>query len=223
MYLVVMCLLASVGLATPSFAEIGYLEYSAGVSLLRNQNLTGADGSGAGFSGSLQPSIAGYSLGAAVGASVFQMMDANLRAEISLSYRSNEVEGMNVLRGQATDASGDIGLFTAMLNAYVDYDLKLGVVPYVGLGIGYGRLEIDAESATSALRITDEASVLAWNVMAGVVIPYTETVDFTGGYRYLATTDTEVDSRLRGTVSGARRLNTEYDVHELTIGMRIKF
>lgn len=215
--------LASSGFAMPAFAELGYLEYTAGVSIVRNQNLTGADASGSGLSGSFHTDV-GYSVGAAVGFTPIEIETVGLRTEIALNYRQNEINSMNVA-GQASDGNGDVNLFTAMVNAYVDFDLEkamgLGIAPYAGIGVGYGRLSIDADNRVQALRINDEASVFAWNVMAGLTIPYTDVVDFLAGYRYVATTDPRFDARV--TPLGSRRLDSEFDAHEVTGGIRIKF
>jgi opacity protein-like surface antigen len=125
------------------------------------------------------------------------------------------------VQGEASSASGSLSLFTAMLNAYVDYDLRLPIVPYVGFGVGYGRLEIDADNQGSFLKITDAASVFAWNAMVGGTMAFTTTTDFTMGYRYLMTTDPKIDGRLLA--SGSQRFESEYDVHEVVLGMRVNF
>jgi OOP family OmpA-OmpF porin len=215
-------LLLSCAVAFPASSEVGYLEYSAGASFVPNQNLTGSSPTSSGLAGSIRPE-AGYVVGAAVGFNVFELGDAGLRAEIAIDYRQSDVDGMNAV-GEATSAKGEIGLLTTMVNGYVDYDLDdLGVpiVPFLGIGIGYGRIEVDAQNTNSVLRINDQASVFAWNVMTGATIPYTKTIDFEVAYRYVATEDPELDARVSGI--GPTRFDSEYDAHELTLGMRIKF
>ena len=215
-----MFLVASLVLvASPASAELGYLEYSVGLSIAPNQNLTGADPSGAGFGGRIE-SEPGYTVGVALGRRMIDLYGASLRAEIAVSYRSAEIESM-AIRGEPSSGRGDLGLLAAMTNAYVDYDLDVGVIPYLGVGVGYGRLDVSGENINENLKINDEASVFVWSLMAGATIPFSDSVDFTGGYRYLATTDPELDARV-ATV-GPRRLDSEYDVHEITLGMRIKF
>ena len=200
-------------------AELGYLEYSAGLSILRNQNLVGDDAAGAGLSGSIDAKE-GYSVGLAAGTDVLEQYGGVLRGEIALGFRSNEVDSLSV-QGEAGSATGDLSLFTAMLNAYVDYDLRLPVVPFVGLGVGYGRVELDADNVGSFLKVTDAASVFAWNAMVGGTLAFTTTTDFTMSYRYLATTDPKLDGRLLA--SGSQRFESEYDVHEIVLGMRVNF
>jgi OmpA-OmpF porin, OOP family len=203
----------------------GYLEYSAGLSVLPNQSLKGSDATSAGYSGSAR-SDAGYSFGAAFGWHVYEFLGADFRTELAVNFRSSEVNTLNfggpdITPQIASDASGDLSLLSVMANGYVDYDFGLGVVPYVGIGVGYGRLRMDAETKGSTFKVNDTTSVFAWNVMIGGVLPYSETVDFTGGYRYLSTEDSELDSVVGGI--GPRRLDFEYDVHEITLGLRVKF
>ena len=132
----------------------------------------------------------------------------------------------------ARGANGDISLFSAMANGYVDYDLDLGVVPYLGFGVGYGRLKLRADNRDARFAIRDKASVFVWNIMVGGTLPYSDTVDFTAEYRYLATSDFDFGSLSSTTVTTGgvttvtrtdSRFDSEYDAHELVFGMRIKF
>lgn len=217
--IVVLALAILLGGAGGAAAELGYLEYSAGLAIMPNQNLVGDDATGAGLSGSVD-SKEGYSVGLAVGTDVVEQFGAVLRGEIALGFRNNEVDSMSV-QGEPGSATGDLSLFTAMLNAYVDYDLRLPVVPFVGLGVGYGRVELDADNVGSFLKVTDAASVFAWNAMVGGTLAFTTTTDFTMSYRYLATTDPKLEGRLLAT--GSQRFESEYDVHEIVLGMRVNF
>jgi opacity protein-like surface antigen len=112
-----------------------------------------------------------------------------------------------------------------MPNGYVDYDFGIKVVPYLGAGIGYGRIDMQAQNAASLLKINDQASAFAWNLMAGLTLPYSETVDLTGGYRYIATDDFNYQARVvnNGVNLGKLRIQSEYDAHEVTVGIRVKF
>ncbi|MEE8165651.1 MAG: outer membrane beta-barrel protein, partial [Myxococcota bacterium] len=202
--------------AAPSFAETAYLEYSAGIAIVPYQNLTGAIASSAGQSGRIEPKP-GYTVGAAIGMPFLKLF----RAEIALNYRSSDINEMAVQPG-ARGANGDISLFSAMANGYVDYDLDLGVVPYLGFGVGYGRLKLRADNRDARFAIRDKASVFVWNIMVGGTLPYSDTVDFTAEYRYLASSDFDFGS-LSSATDGTRtdsRFDSEYDAHELVFGMR---
>ena len=210
--------------ASPSFSETGYIEYSAGVSFVPNQDLNQSGPPRAGLRGSVELD-AGFVVGAALGLTVFETEDLGIRTEIAVDYRETEVNGLTIGPGPPSDANGDFGLMTAMINAYIDYSLEdfgVNITPYLGIGVGYGRLDLSGQN--SAVRFDDTDSVVAYNVMLGLTIPYSDTVDFKGGYRYVRTTDPEFRANVRTPEAvGHTHFDSEFDSHELTIGMRIKF
>ena len=142
------------------------------------------------------------------------------RAEIALNYRESDLDEMYVVPG-SKGGKGEISLFSALLNGYVDFDFDLAVVPYLGVGIGYGRMKLRGQNSGADLKIRDKDSVFVWNVMLGATLPFSDTVDFTAEYRYLATDDPDFKST--STISGNSRYDSEYDAHELVFGMRVKF
>jgi opacity protein-like surface antigen len=204
--------------------------------MVRNQNLCCATSrSGTPptrIGGHYETDMPGYTVGGAVGARFLEF----LRGEINLSWRESDVDRMP-LNGGPSPASGDVGLFAAMANVYGDLDLDDWVViPYAGVGIGYGLIVLDAESDAKGIpranHIDAKQSVFAWNVMAGVTYPYTEITTFTFGYRYIATTDPKFKDRIEGVEPsttanpngrGTRFLDSEYDAHELMLGVRFNF
>ncbi len=209
--------------ASPSFSEIGYIEYSAGVSFVPNQDLDQSSHPNTGLRGSIELD-AGFVIGAAIGLTIFEVEDLGIRTEIAVDYRETEINGLTIGPGPPSDANGDFGLMTVMLNAYMDYSLEdfgVNITPYLGIGVGYGRIEISGDN--SAVKFNDTDSVFAYNVMLGLTIPYSDTVDFKGGYRYVETTDPEFSSTVKTPEIGPTRFDSEFDAHELTIGMRIKF
>lgn len=196
--------------------EYGYLTYSAGVSIVPNQNLWGAGAAGAAFAGSLR-SDPGYNVSGAIGTRFLDYF----RAELEVGYRENDVDNASVTAAQASRANGTISLLTAMVNGFAEYDLGIGVIPYVGAGVGYGRLDIKAENTGNLLRVNGKDSVFAYSAMLGASVPVGDYVELVGGYRYFGTTDSEVNGNVAGT--GAQRFDTEYDAHEISFGMRMMF
>lgn len=195
-----------------------YVEYSLGLSIVRNQNLSGGDPPNPDFWGSVR-STTGINLGGAVGVRVF----GQFRTELALGYQTNEVENLAVRAGESR-ADGSLSLFTALVNGYYDYDLAdhgIPLIPFVGVGIGFGQARLDAESRGNVLQIDDDNAVFTWNVMAGVTYPFNKTTHFSLGYRYLATEDIRYKGRVAG--SGIRWVDSEYDSHDLRLGMRFNF
>lgn len=213
-------LLAIFFFATPAIAELGYLEYSLGAAYIPNQNLTGS-----GLSGSVRSDV-GFAVGAAVGTTILDMGAPSLRGEIAVDYRSANTNSLNVVSGFISESDGEIKLFSAMANAYMDFDLDVPATPFIGFGVGYGQFEIDAETRTGEFKIAEKEAVFTWNVMAGVTLPYSNVVDFTASYRYVATTDSEVTVRalpFGATTATSTRIDAQFDAHELRAGIRVKF
>jgi opacity protein-like surface antigen len=193
-----------------------YLEYIGGLNFVRNQNLTGADASGAGLAGSADLAT-GYALGGAVGARFLE----HFRAELAISYSDTSVDNFS-LQGEPSTAKGGLSLLAIMANGYVDFDFGIGVRPYLGAGIGWGEIEFDARnrSGPGQSEVSDTDSVFAWNVMAGAAVPLSDVVELSLGYRYLATEDPRLKARSAGLI---RRLDSEYDAHQLLFGLRLNF
>jgi opacity protein-like surface antigen len=203
--------------------EIGlYVEYTGGLTIVRNQNIHSRGY--AGVNGQIE-TAPGWNAGIAFGAR-FQKY---FRGEAQISYRNVEVKRMPVptsIPPTTTDvgpttAAGTLGLFAAMANGYVDLDFDIPFVPYLGAGIGWGALEFNAKNEGSALKVTDHASVFAWNLMGGATYRVSKAVDVSLGYRYVATTDPKYDGRVKDV--GTVRLDSEYDAHEATLGLRFNF
>lgn len=229
--------LGALGAPNAAHAEGSYLQYSAGLSIVPHQNITGFDSSGAGFSGRIESDPA-YALGIAIGTNVHGQGKLKVRGEVAVDFRSAEVSSVGLGLGAPSQAQGDFNLLTTMVNGFIDYDLDIFVVPYVGIGVGYGRFEINAQNKGATVvgftKVSDTDSVLAWNVMAGLTIPFTDTVDFTIGYRYVATTEPKYNSvvvladpdgvgPLVGPGFVSRRVESEFDAHESMLGLKIKF
>ncbi len=226
----------ALSLAMPSSAaESGlYVEYSGGASFVPNQRIIGASSS-VDFEGRAESDV-GFNVGGAIGGRFYEYF----RGELQFTYRENEVTSMPI-KGQRSPADGHIGLMTVMANGYVDYDLGIGVVPYFGVGIGWGRLELDAKNRSDfagpdQTSIEGADSVFAWSLMVGGSYPVNEVLDISLGYRYIATTDADVNSTITDigegvsfptlddpSVSVARRLETEFDAHEVVLGLRVNF
>ncbi len=201
-----------------------YIEYTVGISFPPNQNLWAKDPSPTSatppltrYSGRLELDP-GYVIGGAIGLRFLE----SFRAELNLGYRNSENDKVTTL-GEPDGGRGDLELFTAMLNGYFDYDFGIGVIPFIGAGIGYGLLETSAETRGGLLKINDDESVFAYNVMVGATVPLSDVVDVVGGYRYLATTDAEFSGRIIDPNSRPQAFDSEYDTHELTFGLRVNF
>ena len=207
-----------------------YVEFIGGVTFVEEEDLDGSIltfpagvPTTEGLSGDIRTDM-GFNAGAAIGMRLFE----HFRAEVQLSYRQNNVNSLSSM-GETSTASGRISLFAAMVNAYYDLHLGIGLVPYAGVGIGYGITELDAKNQATQTKFNDEDSVFVWNVMAGASYPVTDVIDISLGYRYIATEDVKHNGRVDfPTVMPTpkttdARFDSEYDAHEVTVGIRFNF
>jgi len=213
-------------LAMPSAAADSdlYVEYSGGASFVPDQDLDGNDFSGRNLSGQYENDT-GFNIGAALGKRFYE----HFRGELQLTYRNNEVENMSLQNEPDNVRShGEVQLLAIMANGYVDWDLGVGVIPYIGAGIGWGHLWLDAKNGpgTVSAKIDGDDSVFAWSLMTGGSYPVNDVLDVSLGYRYIGTTKAKINSRINSNNpenAGTRRLEAEYDAHELVLGLRFNF
>lgn len=204
-----------------------YIEYDVGLTLMRNQNLTRTNPPG--LSGHIE-SEPGFNVGGAIGTKFLQ----HFRTEINVGYRQNDVERIGIQPGNK-DGKGTLSMIHVLANAYAEYDFDLGVIPYFGLGAGFGQVEIDAHNKSDTLQIDSDDNGFLWNAMVGLTIPWRNadnpertTTAFNIGYRYLMTEDLNFRARINTVpppVNGpiARQLDSEYDAHEIVFGLRYFF
>lgn len=93
------------------------------------------------------------------------------------------------------DGQGDLGTIFAMVNGYYDFENASPLTPYVGAGVGVGF--VDVEYRPSGVNIIDDdATVFAYQAMAGASLEVGPGTEIYAGYRYRATTGVEVDAVL---------------------------
>ncbi|MEM0928386.1 MAG: OmpA family protein [Pseudomonadota bacterium] len=162
----------------------------------------------------------------------------NLRSEVEIGYRGQDIDYLPTAPGRtlfgAGDDFGEVGVLTGMINVYKDLPLGLSgrVTPYVGAGIGFARVSLDMDNeavvAASAspgsfnsIDLDDDDYVTAVQGMAGVTVDVARNLAFALGYRYLQTGEYDME----GTFNGADEtsFSGEYNAHEITAGLRFNF
>lgn len=144
----------------------------------------------------------GYLLGASLGyvppteVPFFDMT----RWELEYTYRNNDAETAGV---------GDFEMHTIMANMLVDFENETRWTPYVGGGLGMGRLDIGGENDSN----------FAWQLMAGLdYAPEAMPMTVWGlRYRYLGSSDYDIET------APATTTEVEYDAHSLEATARFRF
>lgn len=148
-------------------------------------------------------------------------MGGGRRLELEVARRSTDVDGASgaVLNGTAIPAgtysvTGDMDTWSLMVNFHQDIDAGL-VQPYIGAGLGFAHHDGTAELMTAAGpsgRDSGDDTVFAYQFMAGVGYKISDGVTLFGGYRYMGTSDLEIE-----------RFTASYDTHAIEAGIRMRF
>jgi opacity protein-like surface antigen len=126
----------------------------------------------------------------------FVLTDA-LRGEIELGYRVNELNTAQVTRnlllpgseGQKFNADGQVDMGTAMFNLFYDIHIDgLPVLPWVGVGAGAAyvsySIQYDYGDPFAPYIAKDQDWQFAYQLMAGITVPVSDTASMSLGYRY---------------------------------------
>ena len=152
-----------------------------------------------------------------------------LRAEIEVSYATYDIDTHTArLTGggeaEFTDEQsfGDANALALMASGY--YDLQLGpIAPFVGAGIGFGRVEANGFGVTplegdlpGGVALDDSDTGIAYHLTAGVGFDVTNAITVEAGYRYQG-----IDADLASVTEAESDFNL--DSHNAFAGLRIGF
>ena len=117
---------------------------------------------------------------------------------------------LNKTHNTVGDALGlQTQLQTVLANVYYDLDTGTAVTPYLGVGVGYARIEEKAWEKTTE-------DNLAWNIGVGVSVNLTYNMDVEVGYRY-----TDYGKSKSKVIDETVKRN--YDSQEVLLGLRYTF
>ncbi len=165
---------------------------------------------------------AGYGIGGAIGYDFGPVADEHVgfRIEGEITYRENDVDTHNVqaLGGAQPASTGDVSALSYMANGYVDLHTGTRLTPYLGAGIGMATVDFNGYGIQAVPDVLDDdETVFAYQAIVGLSVGLTERVSLTGDYRYFATDDIEINTAANNATE------TEYDSHNLMVGLRVKF
>ena len=131
-----------------------------------------------------------------------------LRTEVELGWRSIPYNKVNIRFGNIAfddvSVGGKVSMVTVMANGIYAFD-AWKVRPYVGAGIGMAFLNstITSIGNISVGKVSTRSSEIAYQALAGVAYPVSETAEVRVGYRYATASD--------------------YGSHNIEAGIRFRF
>lgn len=186
------------------YAEGGYVSGNIGAAILSDIDVT--DSTVPGLTVELE-SDTGLAFGIALGYG----FDNNMRIEGELAYQKNDVDKIGAF-GVSVDANGDTSSLAFLLNGYYDFVNDSALTPFISAGIGFAKVEINDFSVMGVTLGSEDDTVFAYQVGAGVGYAVTEKTTLDLKYRYFGTADPEFDTT-----------EAEYSSHNFYFGIRYSF
>ena len=133
----------------------------------------------------------------------------NLRSEIELSWRKNDIGSVGTATG-----SGDVTTWTPMLNLMYDFKGLGAWTPYIGAGAGMAHIDIDGARPVDGLTASGDEWTWAYQGIAGVGYQLTNNLGLFADYRYLDTGDVNFKT------TAGKELGTDFTEHRVMVGLR---
>ena len=133
-----------------------------------------------------------------------------IRWDVELGARSMDIDSVS----GATDGTGDVNLYTAMINGTWDITSGPGITPYISLGAGaaFGEGDISYTDTNGTVENKNFFDVApAGQVGVGLRFGMTEAVDLTAGYSFLAASTDEANQ------------DETVQVHSILLGVEFHF
>ncbi len=149
-----------------------------------------------------------------------------LRLEGELSYRFSEIKSITDKDNNLSfhDVDGNLGALSVMANAFFDLHNQSPITPYFGGGIGFAVLHMDDTTGidpVSGNRLllypSDDSTVFAYQVGAGVEIALNPMMSLDVGYRYFGTEGATFENGFLSTS------DVKLESHNVMVGVRVKF
>ncbi len=174
----------NVGIGMPMDTDIDNLPNAAGTAEMTFDN---------GFIGSL---AAGYDF-------------ANpMRMEIELIRQKNDLDITSYDNFYGTLNEGDLKTRSFMLNGYYDVDTGSPWKPFVGVGMGWSKLDINHPGFSAS----DSDDVFTYQLIGGVAYAFNDTWSVDVQYRFMGTSDATIDG-----------VDFNYNSNDLMLGLRYSF
>jgi len=131
------------------------------------------------------------------------------RLEAELGHRFNQLNEDDLFNEALLSGGGDVHAWSAMANAFYDFNRGGALEPYVGVGVGAARLTTNYGGGF----VDDQDTVVAYQALVGIAASITEQLDLDVGFRYFQADGAE----LNGFV------DQDYTHQAITVGLRYQF
>jgi len=139
-----------------------------------------------------------YNDGFAVAAFMGWVLDDKFRLELEAGYRNADLKSVHVTRddfnpvaGQTFAVGGSAQVGAMMTNLYYDIHFlpDIGVLPWIGAGIGGAYIDYSIFEPNTPLDAHDVTWAFAYQLMAGITVPLADGISGSIGYRFFQTAD----------------------------------
>jgi len=133
------------------------------------------------------------------------------RGEIELGQRRNGID-----ESGSTKTGGSSKVLSGMINGYYDFATGTSFIPYLGAGIGVGRIEVNTDPVGTS-NVRSSGTGIGVQGIAGV--GYQIDDNWTGSleYRYYTLQGADVD------LGNSNSVDADYNSHSIMIGLRYTF
>lgn len=113
--------------------------------------------------------------------------------------------------------TGKTGATLGMLNIYYDIETGTGLTPYLGAGVGWGRIGYNNYEVNNVPIVNRADEGVAYQLIAGLSAAVSDAIDVTADYRYLGADERDLSDAL------GRPLEADYSTHLFMVGLVWKF
>lgn len=117
-----------------------------------------------------------------LGGSVGYRYDENWKAEFEVAYRENDIDKAR-FGGTKVNQKGSVDTWSYMINGFYQIDTCYGIYPELGAGIGFAHSDLKATAGAGTAK--EDGTDFAYQLMAGLVMEVTESMDAYIQYRFM--------------------------------------
>ncbi len=141
-----------------------------------------------------------------------------MRSSIDFTYRAGDLENSGAapaVPGTPFVVDGDLKVYSLMKNFHLDLAQRGGFRPYIGVGIGAGVLDADANIGGEIFTVQDEVG-FAYQIMGGVARNISDLASIYAEYRFFSLSDVDVATNAGPNEGG-------FTSHDVLFGLRFGY